>query len=152
MSDLKATVQETQQGFHVVGYEKIEYDFTFLDGVFDTRNPNLADCYEKWGRCLAVMDRNIFDTYGDQMQGYFDHYKLDLKIHKTMIGEKAKSIETYLSIVDSMNEFGIFRKVSSLAVMVDASWVLTLFQGTGFGGWRRTCHRRCWVIQRHRQR
>ncbi|KAL9065047.1 MAG: hypothetical protein Q9157_007610 [Trypethelium eluteriae] len=116
MSDLKATVEETKKGFHVVGYEKIEYDFTFLDGIFDIHNPNLADCYERWGRCLAVMDRNIFDTYGDQMQAYFDHFNLELKIHKTMIGEKAKSIETLLSIVDSMNSFGIFRKEPVLVV------------------------------------
>ena len=111
MSDFKATVEETKKGFHVVGYEKIEYDFTFLDGVFDIGNPNLADCYERWGRCLAVMDRNIFDTYGDQIQSYFNHHNLELKIHKTMIGEKAKSIDTLLSIVDSMNSFGVFRKV-----------------------------------------
>ena len=114
MSDLKATVEETKKGFRVVGYEKIEYDFTFLDGIFDIRNTNLADCYESWGRCLAVMDRNIFDTYGNQMQQYFDHYNLELKIHKTMIGEKAKSVDTLLSIVDSMNAFGVFRKVHLL--------------------------------------
>jgi len=116
MSDLQASVTETKAGFHVEGYEKIEYDFTFLDGVFDTNNPQLAKCYERWGRTLAVMDKNIFDTYGGQMQRYFDHYKLELKIHKTMIGEKAKSIETLLSIVDSMNKFGVFRKEPVLVV------------------------------------
>ena len=110
MSDLRASVVETKAGFHVEGYEKIEYDFTFLDGIFDTRNCDLAKCYERWGRCLAVMDLNIFNVYGEQMQEYFDHFSLDLQIHKTMIGEKAKSMETLLSIVDSMNEFGIFRK------------------------------------------
>jgi len=57
------------------------------------------------------MDANIFDMYGEQIEAYFDHHKLDLKIHKTMIGEKAESMETLLSIVDSMTEFGIFRKV-----------------------------------------
>lgn len=112
MSDLKATVQETKAGFHVEGYEKIEYDFTFMDGVFNTANSNLADLYKKWGRCLAVMDKNIFDVYGEDMQKYFEHYNIDLFLHKTMIGEKAKSIDTFLSIVDSMNKFGIFRKVS----------------------------------------
>ena len=106
MSDLKATVNETAAGFHVEGYEKIEYDFSFVDGVFDTRNGELAKCFERWQRCLAVMDMNIFNVYGKQMQAYFDHFGLELKIHKTMIGEKAKSIETFLSIVDSMNEFG----------------------------------------------
>ena len=112
MSDLQASVLETKQGFHVKGYEKIEYDFTFLDGVFSTRNSDLAECYRRWGRCLAVMDMNIFEVYVKDMQAYFDHFGLDLKIHKTKIGEKAKSMDTLLSIVDSMNEFGIFRKVS----------------------------------------
>lgn len=111
MSDLKATVAETKAGFHVEGYEKIEYEFTFLDGVFDKNNSQLANCYERWGRALAVMDANIFDIYGEQIQEYFDHHKLELQIHKTMIGEKAKSMETLLSIVDSMNKFGIYRKV-----------------------------------------
>ena len=111
MSDMKASVTETKTGFEVTGYEKIEYDFSFIDGVFDTKHADLANCYKSWGRCLAVMDMNIYNVYGEQMQAYFQHYGLDLKIHKTMIGEKAKSIETLLSIVDSMNEFGIIRKV-----------------------------------------
>ncbi len=111
MSDLKASVAETAAGFHVEGYEKIEYGFTFIDGVFDTSRSELADCYQRWGRCLAVMDFNIFNVYGEQMRKYFDHYNIGLDVHKTMIGEKAKSIDTFLSIVDSMNKFGIFRKV-----------------------------------------
>jgi 3-dehydroquinate synthase len=121
MSDLKASVSETKSssghvGFHVEGYEKIEYDFTFIDGVFDVNNPNLADCYKKWGRVLAVTDLNIFNVYGKQMEKYFKHYDLELKIHKTKIGEKAKTMPTLLSIVDSMNEFGIYRKVCTLAL------------------------------------
>jgi 3-dehydroquinate synthase len=106
MSDMKASVAETEAGFHVEGYEKIEYDFSFVDGVFDKNYDGLAKCFQRWQRCLAVMDLNIFNVYGKMMQEYFDHHKIDLKIHKTMIGEKAKSIETFLSIVDSMNEFG----------------------------------------------
>lgn len=119
MSDLKATVSETttksgHAGFHVEGYEKIEYDFTFIDGVFNVDNPNLADCYTHWGRCLAVTDMNIYNVYGKQMEKYFEHYNIKLVFHKTKIGEKAKTIPTFLSIVDSMTEFGIYRKVCTL--------------------------------------
>lgn len=120
MSDLKATVRETttasgHAGFHVEGYEKIEYDFTFIDGIFDVKNPNLAECYKRWNRCLAVTDQNIFNVYGQQMEDYFKHHDIKLVIHKTKIGEKAKTIPTFLSIVDSMTEFGIYRKVCTLA-------------------------------------
>lgn len=116
MSDMNATVEPTTEGFSVCGYEKIEYDFEFLDGVFDVSNQQLAKCYSRWNRCLAVMDLNIFNLYGDQLQKYFDHHGIDLKIHKTMIGEKAKSMDTLLGIVDSMTEFGIYRKEPVLVV------------------------------------
>ncbi|KAL8737180.1 MAG: hypothetical protein Q9181_001937 [Wetmoreana brouardii] len=116
MSDLTASVLETKNGFHVDGYEKISYDFTFLDGVFDTKNRQLAECYQRWGRVLAVTDLNVFNMYGEQMQKYFQHYNLELKVHKTKIGEKAKTIPTFLSIVDSMTEFGIYRKEPVLVV------------------------------------
>lgn len=123
MSDLKATVQETKSAsghtaFHVEGYEKIEYDFTFIDGIFDLKNTNLADCYKRWKRCLAVTDQNIYNVYGKKMEAYFKHYDLELVVHKTKIGEKAKTIPTFLSIVDSMTEFGIYRKVCTLAFAI----------------------------------
>ena len=115
---MSAKVSETKRGFHVEGYEKIEYDFTFLDGVFDPRNSELAQLYQSWGRCLAVMDLNIFSLYGKQVQAYFNAFDMDLQIHKCMIGEKAKSVDTWLGIVDSMNDFGIVRKVGALSVTV----------------------------------
>ncbi|KAF2486980.1 hypothetical protein BDY17DRAFT_243928 [Neohortaea acidophila] len=116
MSDMKATVAKSRDGFHVEGYEKIEYDFVFIDNVFDPSRSDLADCYKPWKRCLAVMDANIFDVYGEDMQRYFDHHDIQLDVHKTMIGEKAKSIDTYLSIVDSMTQFGIYRKEPVLVI------------------------------------
>ncbi|MCJ1392543.1 hypothetical protein MMC18_005411 [Xylographa bjoerkii] len=116
MSDLTATVNETENGFHVDGYEKISYDFTFLDGVFNPENPQLAECYRRWGRVLAVTDLNVYNVYGEQIEKYFVHHGIDLKVHKTKIGEKAKTIPTFLSIVDSMTEFGIYRKEPVLVV------------------------------------
>ncbi|EGX90194.1 2-epi-5-epi-valiolone synthase [Cordyceps militaris CM01] len=116
MSDFRATVEPTPNGFAVCGYEKIEYDFEFLDGVFHVANRQLADCYVPWRRCLAIMDLNISNLYGEQIRQYFDHYGIELQVHKTMIGEKAKSMETMLSIVDSMTAFGVYRKEPVLVV------------------------------------
>jgi len=103
MSDMQATVTETKEGFSVKGYEVLNYDFEFIDGVFNPESKSLANCYTRWGRVLAVMDSNIYDLYGDKIEAYFEHHKLDLSIHKTMIGEKAKSIETLLSIVGTFS-------------------------------------------------
>ncbi|KAF2876824.1 2-epi-5-epi-valiolone synthase [Massariosphaeria phaeospora] len=135
MSDLKASVVETNNGFHVEGYEKIEYDFTFLDNVFNVENTQLSKCYERWGRCLAIMDLNIFNLYGDEMQKYFDHHGLELRIHKTKIGEKAKSMDTLLSIVDTMTDFGIIRKEP---VLVVGGGLVTDVAGFACAAYRRT--------------
>merc|ERR1712054_661591 len=94
MSDMKATVEPTTEGFSVTGYEKIEYDFEFLDNVLDPANAQLAECYSRWKRCLAVMDMNMYGLYGPALQRYFDHH----------------------GIVDSMTEFGIIRKEPVLVV------------------------------------
>jgi 3-dehydroquinate synthase len=80
MSDMSASVKETANSFEVAGYEKIEYGFSFIDGIFDLKHTNLVERYRTWGCCLAVMDLNIFNIYGEQMQKYFDHYGLELKI------------------------------------------------------------------------
>ena len=64
MSDMSATVSVTPQGFAVAGYEKLNYDFKFIDNVFDPAKGDLADCYTKWGRVLAVMDENMKSIYG----------------------------------------------------------------------------------------
>ena len=34
MSDLQARVTNSPRAFHVEGYEKIEYDLVYVDGVF----------------------------------------------------------------------------------------------------------------------
>ncbi|KAI1753157.1 Dehydroquinate synthase-like protein [Xylaria castorea] len=127
MSDLKANVRETKTGFHVEGYEKIEYDFAFVDGVFDIANPDLANCYKKWGRVLAVTDKNVYALYGQKIEEYFRTFDLALKVHQTSIGEKAKTVDTFLSICDSMTDFGIIRKASvfSLSPPICRARILT---------------------------
>lgn len=52
MSDMQASVLETKNGFHVSGYEKIDYGFQFISGIFDIANPDLANQYKSWGRVL----------------------------------------------------------------------------------------------------
>lgn len=118
MSDLQASVKETSDGFHVEGYESISHDFAFIDNVFDIEKPELAQCYTQRKRCLAVMDSNMFKLYGKKLHAYFDHYDINLTVHKMPVGEKAKSMETLLSIVDSMNAFGIFRKAGLLTLQL----------------------------------
>lgn len=112
MSDMSATVTKTADGFAVAGYEKLNYDFSFLDGVFNPQNSQLAACYQKWARVLIVLDNNMKSIYGDEIENYFRHHQLPVTFHAMPVGEKAKTITTLLGIVDAMTNFGIIRKVA----------------------------------------
>jgi 3-dehydroquinate synthase len=116
MSDMSASVSKTGNGFAVRGYEEIKYDFAFVEGVFNIDNKQLANCYQKWGRVLAVLDENMKQLYGSEISRYFEHYNLPLTFHAMAVGEKAKTIESLLGIVDSMTKFGTFRKEPVLVV------------------------------------
>ncbi|KAI5790282.1 hypothetical protein EDC01DRAFT_747426 [Geopyxis carbonaria] len=135
MSDLNATVKPTDSGFAVCGYEKIEYDFTFLDGVFSPSNPQLAECYKKWGRVFCIADTNICSLYGAEIAAYFAAHGLPLTMHKTKIGEKAKNMDTMLSICEAMTEFGIIRKEP---VLVVGGGLITDVAGFACAAYRRT--------------
>ncbi|NJL19651.1 MAG: sedoheptulose 7-phosphate cyclase [Leptolyngbyaceae cyanobacterium SM1_3_5] len=105
-----------RHGFHVEGYEKIEFDLQLIDGVFEIGNSVLAESYKSFDRCLAVVDHNVNRLYGLQMQEYFQHYGIDLTIFSIHIEEPAKTMETLQAIVDAFANFGLVRKEPVLVV------------------------------------
>ena len=59
MSDLQARVTNSPRAFHVEGYEKIEYDLVYVDGVFGPDSLELAETYGPYGRALMVVDETV---------------------------------------------------------------------------------------------
>ena len=116
MSTVQAKFDATETAFHVEGYEKIEFSLVYVNGTFDVKNTELADSYRSFGRCLAVVDANVNRLYGFQIQEYFKHYGIDLTIFPVTISEPAKTIATFLSIVDAFSEFNLVRKEPVLVV------------------------------------
>ncbi|PSS32167.1 hypothetical protein PHLCEN_2v2064, partial [Hermanssonia centrifuga] len=116
MSDLKATVTTTSNGFSVSGQEQINYGFEFVDNIFDTKHGQIAKIYKPWGRVLLVTDTTVNDHYSKQWNAYFKHHDIPLTTFIMAGGEKNKTMTTMLSIVDAMNTFGIVRKEPVLVV------------------------------------
>jgi len=116
MSTVQAKFEATETAFHVEGYEKIEFSLVYVNGAFDINNTELAESYKTFGRCLAVVDANVNKLYGLQIQEYFQHYDIDITIFPVTISEPAKTIETFLSIVDVFSEFNLVRKEPVLVV------------------------------------
>ena len=116
MSIVQAKFEATDNSFHVEGYEKIEFSLIYVDGVFDISNPELAQTYKDFGRCLAVVDANVNKFYGSRIKEYFQHYDIDLTVFPVTITEPNKSIETFSKIVDAFVDFKLVRKEPVLVV------------------------------------
>lgn len=110
------TVSSTSDGFSVTAFQRVDFEVTFTDGVFDLTNPQLAECYQPLRRCLAVVDYNVLSLYGEQIRQYFAHHNIKLTIHKSVIGEKEKEMDTMLGIVDSIVAFGLFKSEPVLII------------------------------------
>lgn len=115
-TDAKGEVRVLEDGFRVEAREIIRYDFKFIDHVFDVSKPDLANYYMVWGRCLAIVDSNVSELYGDEMRKYFSHYKLDFELHSMEMNEKVKTMDTMLAMEDKLAEFGLLRKEPVLVV------------------------------------
>ncbi|BAZ11457.1 3-dehydroquinate synthase [Calothrix sp. NIES-4071] len=116
MSNVQATVAASENTFHVEGYEKIEFTFNILDGVFNIANHELADKYKSFGRCLAVVDHNVNQLHGSRIKEYFQHHNIDLSIFPISIEETTKNIESFEKITDAFCDFGLVRKEPVLVI------------------------------------
>lgn len=116
MSIPSASFTATEKAFHVTGYEKIEFSLEYVDGIFDVKNTEIADSYQAFGRCLAVVDANVNRLYGEQLRAYFRYYNIDLTVHPVTITEPAKTLATFEEVVDAFADFGLIRKEPVLVV------------------------------------
>jgi len=135
MSDMSATVTPIEDGFHIEGYEKITYDFRFVDNIFDPKKTDLADCYRPWGRCLVLIDDNVHKLYRESIEKYFSQYNIKSTIKVIQSGELRKTIKTKLDIIDTFAEYGLVRKEP---VLVIGGGVLTDVAGYACASYRRT--------------
>lgn len=116
MSNLQARVTASDRAFHVEGYERIEYDLRYVDGVFTLDNTALADTYRPFGRALMVIDETVDRLYGEAARTYFDHHGIALTVVGVQIRETAKSLQTYEWIVAQFDAFGLVRTEPVLVV------------------------------------
>ena len=116
MSSVQATFQATERAFHVEGYEKIDFSLLYVDGAFATQNPEIADSYRQFGRCLMVVDKTIYGLYGSRIEAYFQHYEIDLTVFQIRIEETDKTLQTFEKVIDAFADFGLVRKEPVLVV------------------------------------
>lgn len=116
MSTMQARVTQGDGAFHVEGYETIEYDLIYVDGIFHPDRSEIADTYRPYGRALMVVDETVYSIYGRRIHDYFDHHQLALTVVPIQIRETAKSLATFERIVEEFDAFGLVRTEPVLVV------------------------------------
>nr|ATJ01036.1 3-dehydroquinate synthase [Microcystis novacekii CHAB5520] len=116
MAGIKATFTSTDCAFHIEGYEKIDFSLLYVNGAFKIGNPEIAESYAPFRRCLMVIDQTVYGLYRQQIVRYFAHYQIDLTVFQVSIKEPEKTLRTFEKIVDAFADFGMVRKEPVLVV------------------------------------
>lgn len=113
---VQATFTATERAFHVEGHERIAYDLLYVEGAFAPENPEIADSYRGFGRCLAVIDENVHRLHAERIDAYFRHHGIALTVFPVAIREVDKTMRTLESIIDAFADFGLSRDEPALVV------------------------------------
>ncbi|MDQ2894644.1 MAG: sedoheptulose 7-phosphate cyclase [Actinomycetota bacterium] len=116
MSEIQARFEATDTAFRVEGYEKIAFDLLYVEGAFAIANPEIADSFRRFGRCLTVIDETVHDLYAEQIDAYFAYHAIDLTAVPVRIAETDKTLSSLERIIDAFNDFGLVRKEPVLVV------------------------------------
>ena len=116
MGNIQATFRATETAFHVEGYEKIDFSLLYVEEAFAIKNAEIAESYRQFGRCLMVVDATVYGLYGEQIQRYFKHHQIALKVFPVTIKETDKTLQTFEQIIDAFDNFGLVRKEPVLVV------------------------------------
>ena len=110
---------------HVVSsndYQQIEATmnlntFTSIKVEEDTlniNNPLLRDNYKSFGRCVCLIDQNIENNYGLEIENYFSHHSIILEklVYRAM--EVDKHIKNVEKIVEDFRKLGVNRMMTKI--------------------------------------
>ena len=86
------------------------------ESTLNINNPLLRDNYKSFGRCVCLIDQNIEDNYGLEIENYFNHHSIILEklVYRAM--EVDKHIKNVEKIVEDFRKLGVNRNEPILII------------------------------------
>ena len=86
------------------------------ESTLDINNPLLRDNYKSFGRCVCLIDQNIDENYGVEIENYFNHHSIILEklVYRAM--EVDKHIKNVERIVEDFRKLGVNRNEPILII------------------------------------
>ncbi|MEM1355388.1 MAG: sedoheptulose 7-phosphate cyclase [Planctomycetota bacterium] len=87
-----------------------------VEGSLDVDNPTLRDVYKPHGRCVCLVDTNVEEHFGEQINQYFEHHAIELEklVYRAM--EVDKGIQTVERMLGDFKRLGVSRDQPVLIV------------------------------------
>jgi 3-dehydroquinate synthetase len=79
------------------------------DGVLDPTERLLRDVYAPIGRCVAVVDRNVEERWGERLRAYFAHHGIELHVLVYRAMEVDKGVRTVERMLGDFKRLGVTR-------------------------------------------
>ncbi|MEM6552837.1 MAG: sedoheptulose 7-phosphate cyclase [Planctomycetota bacterium] len=93
--------------------------YTSIRVVEDVLNPRrvlLKELYQPHGRCVAIVDTNVEEHFGDAIEAYFDHHDIPLEKRVFRAMEVDKGIRTVEKLLGEFKALGVSRHEPVLVV------------------------------------
>ncbi len=86
------------------------------ESTLNINNPLLRDNYKSFGRCVCLIDQNIEENYGVEIENYFHHHSINLEklVYRAM--EVDKHIKNVEKIVEDFRKLGVNRNEPILII------------------------------------
>ncbi len=90
--------------------------FKVIDHALEPGENTLRDVYQSLGRCVCLVDQNVESHYGERIEAYFGHHRIELHklVYRAM--EVDKGIGTVERILGDFRELGVSRNEPPLIV------------------------------------
>lgn len=87
-----------------------------VDHAIDVNQPVIRDIYKPLGRCICLVDENVEEFYGEQLETYFKHHEIALHklVYRAM--EVDKNVRTVEKMLGDFKALGVSRNEPVLIV------------------------------------
>lgn len=90
----------------------VQFTIYSTDNLFDKKRKDILKVGSsgKGTRRLIVVDENVYNLYGERIEGYFMHHNVEYKIIPIESAETTKDINTLMTILESIEDFHLLRQ------------------------------------------
>ena len=112
----QSNITETSNGIAVTTCMPIAHGYTFESDVFSTSSTAIADLYRVQGRCLCLVDANVYKLLDTKIEDYFKSHGIRAVVRSLDVTEERKDLEKLSEACEMFVEYDLLRREPVLVV------------------------------------